>query len=47
MDFNIRNQYYGDYHVHRWSKSSKFALNLHSMRDLYFRIELQVIGARD
>ena len=39
----VGNQYYSAYTTHRWSKNSNFALNLHSMRDLYFRVELQIL----
>ena len=34
---------YGEY---RWSKSTQFSLLLHSMRDLHFRIELQILHGR-
>ena len=36
-------QDYAAYYNHRWSKNSRFALHLHSMRKLYFRIELQIM----
>lgn len=40
---NEPNQYYADYYDHRWSKSSQFALHLHSMKELRFRVELQIL----
>ena len=40
---HLLSQYYKDFKDYRWSKSSDFALNLHSMQDLIFRIELQIL----
>jgi len=34
---------YPEYREHRWSKSTRMALHLHSMRDLLFRVELQIL----
>ena len=39
----VGSQYYSAFENHRWSKGSNFALNLHSLQDLYFRVELQIL----
>ena len=31
------------YKSHRWSKTSRFALHLHSMKEVLFRLELQIL----
>jgi len=34
---------YAMYKSHRWSKTSRFALHLHSMKEVLFRLELQIL----
>lgn len=34
---------YEAYRNHRWSKTSRFAMHLHSMTAVYFRLELQIL----
>lgn len=44
--FNPQRDDYSQYRTpidYRWTKNTQFALNLHSMRDLYFRVELQIL----
>ena len=37
------NPLYPEYKEYRWSKTGVFALHLHALRDLNFRVELQIL----
>ena len=43
FDMPVNDEYVA-YRDHRWSKTSDFALHLHSMKAVYFRLELQILN---